>query len=74
MMADGRSRSDWIHTATLAVSIHRSLTGEAIDPRHLIPARYRPPMPEPPKKTEAEEKRETQAALKLMESFILQGL
>lgn len=72
-LADGRNKSEWARTATLATWFHRSLTGESIEPAWVIPKRYRPPMPKPAPRTEEQDRRDTQAALTLIGSFLTQG-
>lgn len=72
-LADGRHKAEWTRTASLAVWIHRSMTGESVDPLWVIPKRYRPEVPKPPPKSAEQEKRETQAAMTLLENYFTQG-
>ena len=46
-LAAGRGRAEWGRTATLAALIHRTFTGEAIDPNDLVPGQYRDGGPKP---------------------------
>ncbi len=60
--ADGRQRGEWVRIASLACSIHTSLTqqlsGGRFDPQAMIPDRYRekppPAQPKSPEQIEAE--------------------
>jgi hypothetical protein len=40
-LSDGRQRAEWGRVASLAAQIHKTMTGERIDPNVLIPERYR---------------------------------
>jgi len=58
-----------VRAAALAASVHQSLTGERVDPMGLVPARYRPPAPPTPVKSEARVRQEAAAAQVLRERF-----
>jgi len=71
-MCDGRQRAEWQRTAALAVRVHASMTGEALDPNEMIPDRYRVAVPER-EKTPEDEARENRCAWGLLDAAFNPG-